>query len=119
GDFISDAAHCGAQTVLITATWSGVSNGTHIALTGSTSPAGGGGGGGGGATTPVATKIDTGTMNPSFLVTSDAVNAGQNLLGTAAVTFIVKDQNNAPLSGTTVTFSELAAENLVTFAPAT
>jgi len=118
-DFISDAAHCGAQTVLITATWSGVSNGTHIALTGSTSPAGGGGGGGGGATTPVATKIDTGTMNPSFLVTSDAVNVAQNLLGTAAVTFIVKDQNNAPLSGTTVTFSELAAENLVTFTPAT
>jgi hypothetical protein len=121
-NFALDATHCGAGSILVTATWSSVANGTRVTLQGATPPGGGGGGGGGGGSdagvppppTPGAPSIVVSSVFPAFIVTSTAANPAAGLPGATTVSFLVRDANGAPFPGQSISFSQPAGENLIT-----
>lgn len=122
-DVAVDPTHCGAGTVLITAAWTTVTNGTHIALqggSGSTSDAG--------STTdagsPDAGPVVVGPVGPPAAVFESA--AAPSILGikgsgiqeTGVMSFLVTDASGRGVSSVTVNFAQTQPA-LVTLANAT
>jgi hypothetical protein len=111
-DVAVDPAHCGAGTVLITAAWSAVTNGTHIALQG-----GGGSGSDAGSTTdggspPDAGPVVVGPVGPPAAIFENATAPsllgikGSGIQETGVMSFLVTDASGRGVSGVTVTFGQ-------------
>jgi hypothetical protein len=105
-----DAVHCAAGTVLITANWSTVTNGTHIALQGAGAP----GTDGGTSTTDGGTDAGpvVGPLGPPASIFE--TNAVPSLLGikgsgiqeTGVMTFLVTDASGRGVPNVAVTFGQ-------------
>ncbi|HZR10443.1 MAG TPA: hypothetical protein VFA79_17780 [Myxococcales bacterium] len=123
-DVAVDPAHCGAGTVLITAAWSSVTNGTHIALQGA-----GGSGSDAGTTIDAGTPPDAGPVvvgpvgPPAAVFETAAAPAllgikGSGIQETGVMSFTVTDASGRGVSGVTVNFAQTQPA-LVTLANAT
>jgi hypothetical protein len=102
-----DAVHCAAGTVLITAAWTSVTNGTHIALQGAAAP-----GTDAGSPGTDAGVVVVGPIGPPAAVFESASAPGvlglkgSGIQETGVTTFLVTDASGRGVSGVTVTFGQ-------------
>ena len=120
-DFAVDPTRCGAGSVVVTATWSTVANGTRMTLQGQSSVVTDAGSGGGGGTD--AGPVVVGPAGPAAAVTAAAQSPdvlglkGSGIQETGVTTFLVTDASGRPVPGATVTFGQ-SQPALVTLAQA-
>lgn len=110
-DAAVDAVRCGAGTVLITAVWSSVTNGTRITLQGAAVP-----GADGGSSNPDGGTTDAGPVvgpvGPPVAILETGVFPallglkGSGIQETGVMTFFLSDASARGVSGVTVTFGQ-------------
>jgi len=108
-DFTLDPARCGAGSVVVTASWSTVANGTRVTLQGPSSVGTDAGPPSGGVD---AGPIVVGPAGPAASVTATASAPavlglkGSGIQETGVTTFLVEDASGRAVSGATVTFAQ-------------
>jgi hypothetical protein len=108
-DFTLDPTHCGAGSVVVTASWSTVANGTRVTLQGPSSAGTDAGPPSGGTD---AGPIVVGPAGPAASVTATASAPaalglkGSGIQETGVTTFLVADASGRAVSGATVAFGQ-------------
>jgi hypothetical protein len=109
--FAVDPSHCGAGTVLVTASWSGVAGGTHVAISGVSAPGPGGPDAGTPPGTPDAGTITGPVGSPAAVIETAAVPEvlglkGSGIQETGLMGFVVLDSAGRGVPGVTVNFGQ-------------